>query len=64
MNRNRADYFHFGDAYEQAILKAIEQHLDIVEEIAGGDAQMFRQMQEARQDVYSDSRGGSDGGGQ
>jgi len=45
-NRQRADYFQFGDAYEQAILRVIEKHFELFED---QDNPLLQKAREDRQ---------------
>ena len=58
MYRNRADYFQFGDAYEKAILRVIEQHFELFEDVDSPLTQKARESKAAAK-ANSTNRGGS-----
>ena len=50
MDRQKADYFQFGDAYEQAILRVIEQHIELFEDFEYPLVQKIKENKDQTQD--------------
>ena len=50
LDRQKADYFQFGDAYEQAILRVIEQHIELFEDFEYPLVQKIKENKDQTQD--------------